>query len=231
MDEKDNHSGHRERMRRRFRENKSLCGFSEHEILEMLLFYILPRVNTNNVAHELISRFGSVNGVLNASPEELMSVDKIGESAAYSIAFFRELSAYSSSERTARVDVRDFNAALRFAGECFIGESCEKFKVICVDSGYHIKSVADVAAGGSRCAPVDFRELTKAVLNSGSDIIILAHNHPGAPNTPSREDVTLTKEIIRYMRCLGVTVLDHYITGANGTVSMRNCGLIHDMEC
>ena len=123
------------------------------------------------------------------------------------------------------------SAALSFVNNCFRNEKQEKFKVICIDSGFHIKSVTDISAGGARFTPVDFRELTKAVLNSGTDIVILAHNHPDSPNTPSQEDVTLTREVMRYMRCLGVTVLDHYITGKNGTISMRNCGLIHDMEC
>ena len=208
MSSQADHGGHRERMRKRFKESGNFKGFSEHEILEMLLFYIVPRKNTNDIAHELIKKFGSLNSVLNASVEELSSVKDMGESSANSLLFFRELINY-----------------------CFRNEKQEKFKVICIDSGFHIKSVTDISAGGARFTPVDFRELTKAVLNSGTDIVILAHNHPDSPNTPSQEDVTLTREVMRYMRCLGVTVLDHYITGKNGTISMRNCGLIHDMEC
>ena len=186
MSSQADHGGHRERMRKRFKESGNFKGFSEHEILEMLLFYIVPRKNTNDIAHELIKKFGSLNGVLNASVEELSSVKDMGESSANSLLFFRELINYCSTVTDSRID---------------------------------------------RFTPVDFRELTKAVLNSGTDIVILAHNHPDSPNTPSQEDVTLTREVMRYMRCLGVTVLDHYITGKNGTISMRNCGLIHDMEC
>lgn len=227
----DNHSGHRERMRKRFRETGDLKGFSEHEILEMLLFYVLPRRNTNDLAHELINKFGSLKGVLNASPEELVAVPDMGEGAAHSIAFFDKLMKYCAAQTDDRVDVRDFDGVLRFVDNCFAGEKTEKFKVICIDSGYHIKSVAEVCEGDPRSAPVDFRAMTKAVLNSGCDVIMIAHNHPSAPNTPSQEDVTLTREVIRYMRCLEITVLDHFITGKNGTISMRSCGLIHDMEC
>ena len=146
--------------------------------------------------------------------EELSSVKDMGESSANSLLFFRELINYCSTVTDSRIDIRNISAALSFVNNCFRNEKHEKFKVICIDSGFHIKSVTDISAGGARFTPVDFRELTKAV-----------------PNTPSQEDVTLTREVMRYMRCLGVTVLDHYITGNNGTISMRNCGLIHDMEC
>lgn len=231
MSSQADHGGHRERMRKRFKESGNFKGFSEHEILEMLLFYIVPRKNTNDIAHELIKKFGSLNSVLNASVEELSSVKDMGESSANSLLFFRELINYCSNVTDSRIDIRNISAALSFVNNCFRNEKQEKFKIICIDSGFHIKSVTDISAGGARFTPVDFRELTKAVLNSGTDIVILAHNHPDSPNTPSQEDVTLTREVMRYMRCLGVTVLDHYITGKNGTISMRNCGLIHDMEC
>lgn len=231
MSSQADHDGHRERMRKRFKESGNFKGFSEHEILEMLLFYIVPRKNTNDIAHELIKKFGSLNSVLNASVEELSSVKDMGESSANSLLFFRELINYCSTVTDSRIDIRNISAALSFVNNCFRNEKHEKFKVICIDSGFHIKSVTDISSGGARFTPVDFRELTKAVLNSGTDIVILAHNHPDSPNTPSQEDVTLTREVMRYMRCLGVTVLDHYITGNNGTISMRNCGLIHDMEC
>ena len=74
MSSQADHGGHRERMRKRFKESGNFKGFSEHEILEMLLFYIVPRKNTNDIAHELIKKFGSLNSVLNASVEELSSV-------------------------------------------------------------------------------------------------------------------------------------------------------------
>lgn len=231
MSSQADHGGHRERMRKRFKESGSFKGFSEHEILEMLLFYIVPRKNTNDIAHALIKKFGSLNGVLNASAEEISSVKDMGESSANSIVFFKELINYCSTVTDSRIDVRNISATLDFVKSCFRNEKQEKFKVICIDTGFHIKSVTDISSGGARFTAVDFRELTKAVLNSGTDIVILAHNHPDAPNTPSQEDVTLTREVMRYMRCLGVTVLDHYIAGNNGAISMRNCGLIHDMEC
>ena len=176
MSSQADHGGHRERMRKRFKESGNFKGFSEHEILEMLLFYIVPRKNTNDIAHELIKKFGSLNSVLNASVEELSSVKDMGESSANSLLFFRELINYCSTVTDSRIDIRNISAALSFVNNCFRNEKQEKFKVICIDSGFHIKSVTDISAGGARFTPVDFRELTKAVLNSGTDIVILAQS-------------------------------------------------------
>ena len=107
MSSQADHGGHRERMRKRFKESGNFKGFSEHEILEMLLFYIVPRKNTNDIAHELIKKFGSLNSVLNASVEELSSVKDMGESSANSLLFFRELINYCSTVTDSRIDIRN----------------------------------------------------------------------------------------------------------------------------
>ena len=130
MSSQADHGGHRERMRKRFKESGNFKGFSEHEILEMLLFYIVPRKNTNDIAHELIKKFGSLNSVLNASVEELSSVKDMGESSANSLLFFRELINYCSTVTDSRIDIRNISAALSFVNNCFRNEKQEKFKVI-----------------------------------------------------------------------------------------------------
>ena len=112
MSSQADHGGHRERMRKRFKESGNFKGFSEHEILEMLLFYIVPRKNTNDIAHELIKKFGSLNSVLNASVEELSSVKDMGESSANSLLFFRELINYCSTVTDSRIDIRNICASI-----------------------------------------------------------------------------------------------------------------------
>ena len=129
MSSQADHGGHRERMRKRFKESGNFKGFSEHEILEMLLFYIVPRKNTNDIAHELIKKFGSLNSVLNASVEELSSVKDMGESSANSLLFFRELINYCSTVTDSRIDIRNISAALSFVNNCFRNEKHEKFSL------------------------------------------------------------------------------------------------------
>lgn len=228
--EQHSHSGHRKRMRERLSKSGSLDGFADHEIIEMLLFYVFPRVNTNDLAHELIDRFGSVKGVLSASREELMQVKDVGENCAFALSFFNMLAGYIARQELGGVDVRDYRRTLDYVSTFFGEDDTEKIKVFCVNSSCRIQSTSDVAHGSSDCVSIDFKELTKIVLNSGCDVIILAHNHPHAPNTPSQEDIAVTRKIITYLRMLDITVLDHYIVGSDGIMSMRNCGLIHSEE-
>ncbi|MBO5448256.1 MAG: RadC family protein [Ruminococcus sp.] len=224
------HEGHRERMRERLRKSGSLDGFAEHEILEMLLFYVYPRGNTNQLAHELIERFGSLKGVMNASKDELMQVRSVGESCALAIGFFNMLCGYVRRQELGGIDVRDYGKMLEYIPTFFTEEKNEKFKIFCVNSSCRIQSVSDVSSGTENSVPVNFKELTRTVLNSGCRIVVLAHNHPGAPNTPSQEDIAVTREIINYLKMLDITVLDHYVVGINGIMSMRSCGMIHGEE-
>ena len=217
-------------MRKRLSAAGALDGFAEHEILEMLLFYVLPRRDTNALAHELINKFGSVKGVLSASEEELTHDGALSANAAVSLRFFGLLTAYAAREDCGGIDVRDYNRMLEYVGGFFINENKEKFKVFCINSACRVQSVFDAAAGGQGSVTLNFKDLTRIVLNSGCDVIILAHNHPDAPNTPSQEDIAMTRKLITYLSMLDITVLDHYIIGRNGIMSMRSCGLIHPEE-
>lgn len=225
-----NHTGHRQRMRERLSKNGSLDGFAEHEILEILLFYVFPRGNTNELAHELIKKFGSLRGVLNASKEELMQVKAVGENCAFALKFFSMFTAYAARQEIGGVDVRDYGRMLDYVSTFFTDEKTEKIKVFCVNSACKIQSVFDIGKGTSDCVGLDFKELTRIVLNSGCNVIVLAHNHPGGANTPSQEDVAVTRKIINYLKMLDISVLDHYIAGTNGIVSMRSCGMIYSEE-
>ena len=231
MPEQHSHAGHRARMRKRFAENYTFDGFAEHEILEMLLFYVIPRANTNQIAHALIDRFGSIKGVLSASPEELKDVSGLSENGAIALKFFNQLGAYTDKQIFENPDARDFQKSLDYVKTFFKDEKKEKIKVCCINNGCRFQSVTDVSTGQSDHVTLDIKELTKIVLNSGCSTIILAHNHPSALNTPSQEDIILTRKIMGYLRMLEITLLDHYIVGTNGIISMRNCGLIYDSEC
>lgn len=225
-----NHTGHRQRMRERLSKSGSFDGFAEHEILEILLFYVFPRGNTNELAHELITKFGSLRGVFNASKEELMQVKSVGENCAFALKFFNMLTVYAARQDIGTVDVRDYGRMLDYVNTFFTDEKEEKIKVFCVNSACRIQSVSDIGSGTSDCVEIDFKELTRIVLNSGCNVIVLAHNHPGGMNTPSQEDIAVTRKIISYLKMLDISVLDHYVVGANGITSMRSLGMIYSEE-
>lgn len=225
------HTGHRARMRERFAKSSRLDGFAEHEIMEMLLFFILTRKDTNAIAHDLIGQFGSVRGALSAPIDRLKQVKDIGDNGAVMLKLFAAISEHVSREQFVNVDARDREAFKSYVRTLFLHDSVENFMVICVTADMHVGMVARISTGTSGSTPVNLRELARTVLNGGSENIILAHNHPDSTCRPSSEDLTLTRRIMQYLAPFDIHVLDHYIVGNDGTMSMRSCGFIHDMEC
>lgn len=225
------HSGHRERMRSKFAKNMNFNSFEEHEILEMLLFYCYPRGDTNQTAHKLINRFGSLSGVLEASYEELTESGIIGENPALSLKFFNALNIYLHIDKTTdEIDIRDIPRLKSFIGDLFYGISYEQFKLFFTDNSYILKNYMDIQTGNSQSVEVSLRNVTKAVLNSGVNYFFIAHNHPDSSSEPSDEDILLTKKIITHLRNMDIHLLDHFIAGNDGISSMRQLGLIYDFE-
>lgn len=225
------HDGHRERMRSKFAKSMNLGNFEEHEILEMLLFYCYPRGNTNQTAHRLINRFGSLSGVLDASFEELTASKIVGENPALSLKFFNALNIYLYSDKTSdEIDIRDIPRLKAFIGDLYYGISYEQFKLFFTDNSYILKNYMDIQTGTSQVVEVNLRNVTKAVLNSGVNYFFIAHNHPDSSSAPSDEDILLTKKIITHLRSMDIHLLDHFIAGNDGISSMRQLGLIYDFE-
>lgn len=225
------HSGHRARMRERFAKNERLEGFAEHEIMEMLLFFVLPRADTNAIAHDLIDQFGSVRGVINAPVDRLKQVKGLGENGAVMIKLFGSIADHVGVQKHESVDVRDLSAFAEYVRSLFTQENTECFKVICITSDMHVGSVSTISRGNSTSTPINMRELARSVLGGADENVILAHNHPGATCRPSQEDIVLTRRIMQQLAPFDISVLDHYVVGKDGVTSMRSCGFIHDMEC
>ena len=225
------HTGHRARMRQRFAKDERLDGFAEHEIMEMLLFFILTRADTNAIAHDLIDQFGSVRGAVNAPVDRLKQVKGLGENGAVMLKLFGAVADHIGVQKHESVDVRDLSAFSEYVRSLFAQENTECFKVICVTSDLHVGSVSTISRGTATSTPINMRELAKSVLNGAGENVILAHNHPEAACRPSQEDIVLTRKIMQYLAPFDISVLDHYIVGKDGVTSMRSCGFIHDMEC
>lgn len=227
-----NHAGHRGRMKDKFRKSMNFGSFAEHEILEMLLYYCYPQRNTNNIAHELIKRFGSVSKVLESPYEELVDSGILGEGPALSLKFFNSLNIYLHKQgNDEKVDIRDIPKLKTYISEFFYGSSFEQFKLFFVDNSYTLKSHTDLKTGTGNSVEVSLREVVKAVLNSGATYFFIAHNHPGAAAAPSDEDILFTRKILTQLRSMDIHLLDHFIIGNDGISSMRQSGLIYDHEC
>ncbi|MGN0601756.1 MAG: RadC family protein [Oscillospiraceae bacterium] len=228
----DTHKGHRQRVKERFKKDMNFDNFAEHEILEMLLFYCIPQHNTNDIAHNLLNKFGSLSNVLSASPEDLINSKIISENTAVSLKFFNSLNIYLHLKNNDdEVDFCNIPELKAYIKDTFYGVTFEQFKIYFTDNSYKVKSYMDISTGSDKSVELNLREITKAVLNNGSSYFFVAHNHPDAPAAPSDEDIYLTRKIITHLRSMDIHLLDHFIVGNDGIISMRQSGLIYDHEC
>ena len=126
------HTGHRDRLRKEFMARPE--SFPDHKVLELLLFYVLPRQDTNPLAHDLLDRFGSLQGVLDAKPEALAQVKGVGERAAVLFRAVKELGRRYGASRASVEDIVDSTRAARevFA-PLFYGARNEMVFLLCMD--------------------------------------------------------------------------------------------------
>lgn len=207
---KNVHDGHRQRMKERFY-NTGLEGFADHEILEYLLFFVIPRKDTNKIAHALLSHFGSLSGVLLANQKELQQVEGIGSQAASLLTLFAPVARrlFSGDEPMTSIDTSA--AAAKYVLSLFYGLRKECLYLICMDSAYRVLHQQVMVEGSIDNLPVYPREIAAVTLRHNATHVILAHNHPGGNPQPSRQDIVITLDIVKALSPLGVQLCDHII--------------------
>lgn len=218
------HEGHRKRMKERFMKS-GLDDFAPHNVLEFLLFYSIPRGDTNPIAHRLIDAFGSLSGVFDATPEELMKVNGVGESTAILISMIPQM---------ARKYLEDKADAVNVVGGCgdigayllpkFVGRTNEALMMVSIDNKNKVISCSVVAEGTVDSAKVSRRKVMEEAMKVKATRVILAHNHPRGVAVPSAEDVAMTREIGRLFAQVGIELVDHIIIADDDYVSMAASG-------
>ncbi len=221
------HEGHRARKKEQFRKH-GLDAFADHEALELLLYYAIPRQDTNPIAHRLLERFGSLEGVFSAPCAELQKVEGVGESAATLI---RLLFPLCRRVRTAgvkheiilntRENVGDFFL------ELFLGERQEVFYEACLDAKGKLLACFRLAEGSADQVSVNMRAIVENALNANASLVLLAHNHPSGVALPSNADSQTTLQIRRALADIGVELVDHIIVADDDFVSLRDSKLFN----
>ncbi|MDO4564322.1 MAG: DNA repair protein RadC [Clostridia bacterium] len=206
--------GHRERLRAQFSAN-GVKGMADHNILELLLTYAIPRRETNTLAHRLIERFGTLERVLKAEREELMQVEGIGEQAAILIRLTFELTqrivlnTFSSlKNRTRIVGAVD---ACRYAMATSMGDKYETIRLISLDVNGFVVNTNVLSTGTLETAPVELRHIIEKALNNKAHSIILTHNHPSGIPLPSEEDMRVFSKVRELCENIGIRVFDQLI--------------------
>lgn len=206
------HSGHRERLKDRFLLNDGR-DFTDHELLELLLFFVIPRVNTNELAHRLINEFGSLAGVFEADPMLLSRVSGAGKTTSL---FFSIHKAISKRIGMNKYDEKKFVAdKLSKVGNYFYdyfkGSKSEEFCVLLLDNSLGFINFSSMSIGSVNSSTVDVRRLAKHALSMDASYVILTHNHPSGTLTESSDDRVLTIQIEAALKVLGITLFEHII--------------------
>ncbi len=220
------HAGHRSRVRNRFI-LEGLDAFEEHEVLELLLFYCIPRRDTNELAHRMIKEFGSLAGLFEAEPEEIKKRCKVSANTAILIALIPSLARkYFTIKWGDRPQLNSSTKAGEYATSLFAGRTYEAFYIICLDSQNRVNYAALVQEGTLTEAPVYPRLVVEAVLRHRASSAILAHNHPGGSLQPSKADIEVTSRVEKALETISVKVVDHIIVAGDRYFSFKENGLL-----
>lgn len=220
-----NNSGHRKRLRERFLQS-GFEGFLDYEIVELLLTFGTPMKDCKQMGKDAIERFRTLAGVINASSDELMQIDGVGEANSIFIKIMKELNKRLSKENIIKNTLLDSpEMTFNFLKEKIGSEKKEHFVIIFMDTKNKL-IIDDVSVGTLNASLVHPREVfKKAVLNNASHVLI-AHNHPSGDPTPSGEDIETTKRLVDAGKILGISVIDHLVVAETDFVSFKNRNLI-----
>lgn len=220
------HTGHRERLRARFR-SAGPDALADYELLELALFRAIPRRDTKVIAKQLLAKFGSFAEVINAPENRLKEIKNVGDAVVTELKLIR-----ASAQRLMRTEVIDkpvlssWSQVLDYMRAAQAYEAKEQFRILFLDKKNRL--IADEIQGQGTVdhTPVYVREVVKRALELSSTAIVLVHNHPSGDPTPSRADINMTKLISQAAKPLGVTVHDHIIVGRDGHASFRALRLL-----
>lgn len=218
------HNGHRKRLKEKFLAG-GLDGFDDHQVLELLLFFALPRVDTNPIAHGLIRRFGTLAAVLDAPREELMKVEGVGENAAALLKMVPQMGRrYLISKTSGESILTSPDAAGRFLMPYFYGERDEVVYMASLDAKCKVVGCDMMARGSVNSTNVSLRKIVEKALARNASAVILAHNHTSGIAIPSPEDEITTRRLQAALEAVEIELIDHIVIADDDFVSMSSSG-------
>jgi len=224
------HSGHRARLREQFLEH-GLDTFADHQALELLLSFAIPRRDVNPIAHGLMNHFGSFSKVFEASPQDLLEVDGIGEHGVTLIRLVTALGRrYQLDRGKEDLILSDTERMGNFVAPLFHGLTDEAVYLVCLDGSLKVTHYACLAEGSVNALSFSIRRAVEIALKRKAVYVVLAHNHPSGLAIPNVTDIATTEQIIGALAPLGIRLADHIIVAGDDFVSMRDSGHLDAME-
>ena len=219
------HDGHRQRLKERFKK-EGLDHFEQLQVLELMLFYCIPRKDTNEIAHRLLDRFGSVSKVVEAPVEELRKVPGVGENAAVFLSLLNAFGRYQQVNRVTDMDVlTSVDKCGAYLAPFFAGRRNETVFLLCLDAKCKVLSCREVGEGSVNSAAIPIRKIVEMALGANATSVVLAHNHPSGLAIPSGDDVQTTKRLAVALRAVEIELADHIVVADGDFVSMADSKL------
>lgn len=220
------HDGHRDRMKKRF-VHHGLDNFDDHSVLELLLFYGIPRKDTNEMAHRLIEHFGSLPAVFEARYEDLLRVEGIGENAAVLLNLIPQVCRRYQISKTAddRI-IHTSEDAGHYLAPLYLYAREEIVYLLCLDAKSRLICHKELGRGSLNEATVSIRTIVETALAQNAAAVILSHNHVDGFALPSHEDEMTTYHIRDALLLVGITLVDHIIVCDGEFISFADSGML-----
>lgn len=217
------HQNHRARVRETFRK-AGVDGMPDHNLLELLLFYSIPRKDTNEIAHRLIETFGSLNGVFDAPYERLMEVEGMGESSALLLSLVPGICRRYAEGMTdkKKINLSTPEAVGDYIVKKYYGCKTEIFYMLCLDAVGNLINCCKLSEGTIGTVVVDKRIMLEIALRNNADKVIFAHNHPNGLAIPSRDDLEMTCDLSSVLSTVGMRLADHFIVAGDEYISLAS---------
>ncbi|MES0363710.1 MAG: DNA repair protein RadC [Desulfobacteria bacterium] len=222
--------GHRGRLREKFL-NSGLDGFHDYEVIELLITLATPQKDCKDQAKALLKRFKTLQGVIEAPPEQLQEIKGIGPKNIFGIKFIRDVVERYLEKKLIRKDqIRSSKELFDYLYHSLRDKKREIFKVVFLDAQNRIIAIEDLFEGTLTASSVYPREVVQTALKYHAAGLFLVHNHPSGEPKPSHEDKSITRDLIHACRVMGITIHEHLIIGDNTYFSFADHGHIAEMN-
>ena len=222
--------GHRERLRERMLK-EGLGSFQDHEVLELLLFQYIPRKDTNKIAHDLLDQFGSIYNILNAPPQQLMTVDGVSKMTACNLSMLKEVLQRYTRGQASRKKITSVQSMIDYAklliSNCYV----EQLVIIYVDNTTTYLHHEIFCSNNTQSVTIDVKKVVATAVRIGATGVVIAHCHPNGELAPSEADIKFTRNLFFALGSLDVLILDHVIfNGGSDYFSMYDSGIMRQIQ-
>jgi len=213
--------GHRKRIKEKYRSG-GLKGWLDYEVLEFALSYAIPRKDTKPIAKELLSKFKSINGVLDADRKELENIEGVSEHTALFLGFLKNIAIHYAEKGLYNKDLVSSPDVVYDYLKVFLkGALDEEFRAMFLNSRNCLLAVETMQTGTVNKSVIYPRKIVERALYNHATGVIIAHNHPGGSLKPSEDDCRVTKAIKDALKTVEIILLDHILIGGDSYFSFR----------